>query len=333
MAMVAAGGPVTKQPAPASSDEIAKLIESLGDKDYAVRQRAEEDLARIGFPAYEALKAATQHQDFEIAARARYVLRKIQTEFTSDQDPPAVRLLLEDYGRSSATVRVMRIQRLAWLPDLKGTAALCRLVRGEPSASFSACAALAILCHEPFDQPSRLRLKELARANLVGSKRPAAEWVLTYLRLREDPVAAMPEWTRLVESEYARWQQTGPRANAETVVGLLYLLAESQAEGGDRATAEQTVGRARRLPLPSDSTGIVVRRETLSMLARRGSSAWFEAECHALVDSGRPDLVSAFGLVLAEYLHDQGKDLAAVADVREVSQPARRSPWICSALT
>ncbi len=311
MATNAVAAPASKAPVPASNEQIAKLIESLGDKDYAVRQRAEEELARIGFAAYEAIEAATQHEDLEVASRARHLLRELRAHWASDDDPPEVKELLEDYDAGSGLDRMRRVYLLATLPDLRGVAALCRIARFESAAAISAHAALAILYQEPFDATSRLRLRDLVRANLGDSKRPAMQWILAYVRLREDPGGAMPEWSRLVESEFARWQKTPAKADAETVVGLLYLLAETQVERGDGAAAEQTVGRARRMPLPEEIASMAARSETVSMLARRGSAAWFEAECRALMDSGRPELLTTFGRTLAEYLHDEGKDLAA----------------------
>jgi len=54
----------------ASAERIAKLIRQLGDKDYYVRQRAQEELARTGFEAFDALSTATTDEDLEIASRA-----------------------------------------------------------------------------------------------------------------------------------------------------------------------------------------------------------------------------------------------------------------------
>ena len=57
----AAGGDQAKPAAeartkPASAQQIDKLIRQLGDKDYYVRQRAQDELARLGFEAFDALE-------------------------------------------------------------------------------------------------------------------------------------------------------------------------------------------------------------------------------------------------------------------------------------
>ena len=81
LAAVAGAVPAPKEPALSQDQQIAKLVQALGDKDYAVRQRAEDELARIGFAAYEALTMAANHDDLEIAARARYLLRKYEASW------------------------------------------------------------------------------------------------------------------------------------------------------------------------------------------------------------------------------------------------------------
>ncbi|HEU5433123.1 MAG TPA: hypothetical protein VFU81_15760, partial [Thermomicrobiales bacterium] len=69
-------GAAARQPADESREpgvteaQIAALIEQLGDDDFFARERAQQQLARIGFDAFDALSAAENHDDIEIAARA-----------------------------------------------------------------------------------------------------------------------------------------------------------------------------------------------------------------------------------------------------------------------
>jgi hypothetical protein len=306
-----AAAPAAKEPAFSEGQKIAKLIESLGDKDYAVRQRAEDELARIGLPAYEALAAAANHEDLEIAARARYLLRKIRGQWSAAQDPPEVQSLLEEYDVQSTEERAARIRGLAFLPDLGGTAALCRLIRFERSAVLSDYAAVEIAYSEPFDAASRARFKKLVGAGLSGSTRSAAKWLLAYVRLRDDPKATLPEWRKLVEAEYARWQQAPDKVHPEIAVAMLYLLAQTCAEQGDRAAAEKSAQQAQQMPRPSDFFGLNLRMQTAWMLANRGRSDWAEAEYRFLTTCGQPLIAVDAGQRLAEYLHDQQKDLGA----------------------
>jgi len=311
LAAAAGAAPAPKEPALSQDQQIAKLIQALGDKDYAVRQRAEDELARIGFAAYEALAAAANHEDLEIAARARYLLRKMRGQLAGEEDLPEVQEILQDYELRSAVERASRIRYLAFLPDLRGTTALCRLVRFEPSDLLSDYAALEIMYEEPFDRASRARLRGLLKANLADSSRPGAKWLLCFVRLGEDPKTVLPEWRRLVEAEYSRWQQAPDKANPEIAVGLLYLLAQACAEQGDRAAADKTAQQAQRVPRPSDLLGLVLRMQTAWMLGHRGSPAWAETEYRFLISCGQAAVVTDSGHRFAEYLYDQGKPLAA----------------------
>ncbi len=102
---------------------IEQLIGQLGDKEYSVRQRAQEELARFGFAAFEALTEASNHADFEIASRARYLLRLIRTQWAGDKDPPEAQKLLEGYELLAINERAWRIGRLVRLPQCRWCAA------------------------------------------------------------------------------------------------------------------------------------------------------------------------------------------------------------------
>jgi hypothetical protein len=54
---------------PVSVERINRLIKQLGDKDYYVRQRAQDELARLGFEAFDALGAATTNVSPETATQ------------------------------------------------------------------------------------------------------------------------------------------------------------------------------------------------------------------------------------------------------------------------
>ena len=123
------GWPVGKDPAKVK--QIAKLIRQLGDNDYYVRQRAQDELARMGFDAFDALSAATGDEDLEIASRAKYLLRLMRVEWTTENDPPEVKRCLHGYESEDERSRESKMQALASLPHGQGTAALCRLVRFE----------------------------------------------------------------------------------------------------------------------------------------------------------------------------------------------------------
>ena len=145
------------QKEPVSVERINRLIKQLGDKDYYVRQRAQDELARLGFEAFDALNAATTNEDLEIASRAKYLLRLMRVEWTAESDPPEVKRCLHDYEFEDPRSREAKMRALAALPDGQGIAALCRLVRFEKSLLLSKSAAVALLSSQIDRRPAQRR--------------------------------------------------------------------------------------------------------------------------------------------------------------------------------
>jgi len=131
--------------AAATAERIARLIAQLGDDDYFVRERAQQELAQIGFEAYDALSAAEDHDDVEVAARAKYLVRTMRVDWTADGDPPPVKTQLSNYPTANEAAAGELIKKLAALPDDIGLSALCRIVRFERSTLLSKQAAVAVL--------------------------------------------------------------------------------------------------------------------------------------------------------------------------------------------
>jgi len=297
---------------------IDRLIELLGDESYAVRQRAEEELAEIGFEAVDALSAAACHDDPEIASRARYLLRLIRVEWTREDDPAEVKELLEDYEFLSPADRCERIRGLARLPLGRGIPALCRLVRFEQSAQSSKYAAVEILATEPADQTGRARWAARLKEHVKGSPRPAARWLLAYLRLRDDPRTGLAEWSETVEAERAILNRTPAESSPRIVAALLYILAEAQADQGSGELADRTAARARELNPCQDVEQLFALLETVYALRHRGLFEWAELEYRRLLEVGPPQFKPFAQAGLSEMWHDQGKNLAAAEILEEM---------------
>jgi hypothetical protein len=72
----------------AASDEIKRLIEQLGDGEYAKREEAAKRLKAIGKPAVPALKeAAANNEDAEVVSRAQALLKRIEIRPLPGGDP------------------------------------------------------------------------------------------------------------------------------------------------------------------------------------------------------------------------------------------------------
>jgi tetratricopeptide (TPR) repeat protein len=223
-AVTVADEPKPGAPAPtekdASPEHVGKLIRQLGDKDYYARQKAQEELGKLGFEAVEALDAALADDDLEISSRARYLLRLMRIEWTAEADPPEVKNLLRGYENMDARTRTARMQAMARLPDAKGVAALCRLARFERSSLLSKAAAVALLCQEHITEPPSKAAIDVIRKKLQNSKRPAAVWLVAWTRMAADPKATIAEWTTLIDAEMALLKQTPEETSPEIVAKL-----------------------------------------------------------------------------------------------------------------
>ena len=184
-----------------SAEPINKLIRQLGDKDYFVRQRAQEALAKLGFEAFDALSTATTNEDLEIASRAKYLLRLMRVKWTEPGDSAAVKRCLRDYEYQNTNAREATMRALAALPNAEGVAALGRLARFEKSSLMSKAAALALFARSSAGKPPSAAAVKAVRKSLGNCKRPAARWLMTWSRLGADPKAAMNQWSKLVEEE------------------------------------------------------------------------------------------------------------------------------------
>lgn len=235
----AAAPPEAAAAATPSAAEIARLVEQLGDDDYFVRERAQEALGQLGFAAFDALTAAEHHSDFEIATRARHLLKLMQVAWTDPADTARVKALLAGYEGLPVASRVAKYNELAGLELDEGLPALCRLVRFERSALLSKLAAVAALNSPPRDDAGHRRRREIIAAQLTGSQRPAAQWLLTASTAETDRAQAAAAWTALVDQEAATLDQFPGDSQAEIVVRLLRWQVEQwrQLDRRDEAMA------------------------------------------------------------------------------------------------
>ena len=186
-----------------SQAKIAKLIEQLGDKQYLVRQAAQNELSRIGPDAFDALTQAESNSDIEICSRAKYLVQQIRIEFVSENDSPQVKQILRDYDRQEDDRRLYKMQELAMLPRDLGLPALCRLVRFEKSPLLSKHAALLILGLPTVSTGRRALRGKSIEINLASCTRPGAHWLRGYIEFIRDPMQGTPAWDRWVNEELA----------------------------------------------------------------------------------------------------------------------------------
>lgn len=388
-------------PAERTQRRIERLIEQLGHEDFFIRERAQAELISLSFEAFDALSAATTHEDLEIAARARYLLGLMRVQWARESDPPEVQRLLRGYEPLGRREKLSRIRSLAELPEGAGAPALCRLVRYEKSPVLSKRAALELIGSRPPGDPPDKQLAELLRKNLGGSRQTAAAWLLTWVRLVADPPAAVDDWTKLVDEEYSLLKQSRPQTDASIVAKLvrfqvdwlqrvdrqeqtmaaihrlvetfpedpetddemslaellswlieqqawdsvdkltarfpkqfgrdpllIYKLAQAQAEKGNKDQAEQTVRRALALNPGKDLPQLFRHYAVARALWDWGLVDWAQREFRHVIDTGTPgnEIVMVAHSVLAELLHDLGKELEAAEVLEGLIKTTEKQP-------
>jgi tetratricopeptide (TPR) repeat protein len=216
---------VAAEPSPAMpppSAEIDRLIATLGDADYFVRQQAESDLRKIGFDALEALATATRNDDMEVAARASRLLFLIRSNWNVLGELPAVAGLLSEYEAQDDDSREARIIGLIKLAGNQGLPAVCRIIRYERSLPVAKIAAVRLL-ESKIGEPATPELAAILRKGLTLCRRPPARWILAWLEARQDPRAMTGIWTQLAaEEEYLLFHR--PRDTSLPIVEGMFRI-------------------------------------------------------------------------------------------------------------
>ena len=202
--------------------KIAKLIEQLGAGEFAAREKAQADLAKIGLEAFDAINEAQRHDDVEVALRARYLVRAMQVQWHQDSDSAEVIRVLTKYGEQSETERRSRIDRLKGLASRQGLVALCRLARFETSDELSKHAALRVLdlLPELKDEAAREDAGKKIIAGSGNGKRTATAWLRTFAKTLPDIAASIPQWEAHIKAEHELFTQFPDRTSREVVRDL-----------------------------------------------------------------------------------------------------------------
>jgi tetratricopeptide (TPR) repeat protein len=199
---------------------VLALIKQLGDEQYAVRRRAEEDLIRLGPDAFDQLKLAEESADLEVAERARYIVQRMRVDWARPEDSAEVRRIFTRYGDLAEAERNKRVTRLAELKDGEGLPGLCRIARLEPSPQVARRAALAVLSEK---QPSGGK-PDLAAAclhELGASDRAPAIWIQLWLREQADRAATLADWNAALEAEAGLLKEESPETSFDVVYALM----------------------------------------------------------------------------------------------------------------
>ena len=221
---------------------IVELIEELGSDRYAVRERAQTELAQLGTAAFDDLLEARHHADVEVAQRAEYLIRRMSIELISQDDSHEVQQILSSYAALSDEERIRRMGLLARLELGQGVAPLCRLARFDESERLSKEAALLLLEQlPPPTLPERVELAATIESTIQFSRRPAADWLRTYAGTLRDPQSALPEWARITEHQWEEYENDSQEQQRESLVRLLRWQVDLLREHGQHGQAESAM--------------------------------------------------------------------------------------------
>jgi tetratricopeptide (TPR) repeat protein len=228
-------------PAPArpSDQQIHRWIEMLGDKDFFVRQKAEQELAKTGFDAVDALAEAADSDDMEIVARADRLLRAIRSNWTRPGDPPLVLQSLGDYELQDDATREARVAALIALADQQGVPAVCRIICYDRSNLIAKTAAVRLI-ESLSTKDVKPGLAAEIRKQFANCRRLAAQWVLDWLAAVNDPEALVSAWSKIVTGEDDLLRRRPRDSSPAIVEGLLQLQIAAlrrARHGSDAATA------------------------------------------------------------------------------------------------
>lgn len=240
--------PPDDRPPPVANSVL--LIEQLGHDDYAVREHAQAELARQGAAAFDALLAAQDSDDREVAHRASRLLQRLSIPWTHPHDPPHVERLLRNYADQSNDNRRARIANLADLDGYAGVEALCRIVCYDRSELLSKEAALALLnlvVSAPASSHDSLSERIVEASG--SSARRGAEWLRASTHSLAGDNSSTDAWDTYIADEVEALMVFPQRSSPELVQNLLrwrvdQLLAAGQLEDA-RIVLEQTLDLTR----------------------------------------------------------------------------------------
>lgn len=220
---------------PKSTDQsIRELIEKLGSDSYATRVRAREQLQAYGLEAFDALRDAQNHDDSEILAAARYLIKSLHVSWSKDSDPKEVREILSEYGAQDEAERLGRIEMLGRLQDQMGVEALARLARFERSEPLSRRAAILVLGQTlPREKAHRARLADQMEQVIGENQRDASVWLQAYAKDLRDGRYSAKRWGDMVRGQRAR-VDSGATVDitSKSVMQLIRVLASRALEEG-----------------------------------------------------------------------------------------------------
>lgn len=293
----------------AEEADVAALVEQLGHPEYAQRVDAQRRLETVGLDAFDALRAAQDDPDPEVASASRRLLAEAASSWGEPTDPPLVRRWLEAYDAQLAGRDLDIVAALAEMPIGMAAPALVRVARFAPSEEAAAEAARALLASSQRVVPARHSEPVAASIAALTAKhgpgsRPSAMWLALFAdELLNEPQPA--RWRVFAEGERAKLAGKGELPEA-VVATLHWCWLRSALAAGDDAEAAAAGDALVKL----DDDGANVR---LVRALRWGAEAQRFGAVDALIDRHAERLATKRGL----YVRALAASLRGEADEAE----------------
>jgi len=250
----------------AADEPTEALVKKLADFDPAVRRDAADRLVALGTSARPALRVAARSDDIQLRSQASRLL--LQLPWTSESDPPAVQLLMQDYGRKDVEDRKQVVFQLVNLENDQGVAPTLRLLADEVSSAVRWDIVRLLREHKLSDKAlGRLRAMTENPADLTPADAPltaAGGWVRLRGTSKEEVARGFALLSRAIELEQAGPSDAGP--NLDFAYDALIRHAESASNSVEAISLLR--GRVKTTP-GSRESGVL---KALALLFQRHAS-------------------------------------------------------------
>ncbi|MCC9607027.1 hypothetical protein LOC68_14905 [Blastopirellula sp. JC732] len=282
-----------------SRDRIDQLIQQLGHKNFAIRERAQNELSAIGVAAFDQVYEAMNHRDLEIARRAQYLARSLNVNWAREDYSPEVRAFLTRYSKQNEDQRSSLIGQLGELTSMDAISALSRISRLEISERLSKEAALVIALNQGIglSPDSIQQLKETINEEIGNSERTGPVWLRLYEKSLDDPAPAIDARQTLIEQELQTFAGRPERTTRHIVQDLLRWQVEQQRKLGRDDDSLETMRQVIRISQPSSSELIDI---TTWLLNQRGPQIVEELAAHY----ADPEQKEKEGVVTGQFVDD-----------------------------
>lgn len=211
---------------PPDESATKALIAQLGSDDYLERREAETQLLQLGFAAFDALQAAQNDPDLEIATQSQYLLHRVPIDWVRADDSELVRQAMTNYEKMNTRERRDTITQLVALADGAGLGPLSRIAHYELSPTLAKTAALSILKERSKHQQSAEQASKSILREIAASPRESAKWLRLYAAQISNPDEVDPQWLDLIDHEISRLKTDQSSASLKILLALIEFHVE-----------------------------------------------------------------------------------------------------------